>query len=128
MSTRKILIVEDEAVIAAHLKIVIGQLEGYEVVGVCYSAEDGLQKAAGLKPDLVLLDIRLGQGVDGIEAGVALNGLGIGFAFLTSNTDPGTIMKAMRTQPLAYIVKPFDRKGLLENLELAFLRKKKIFI
>jgi two-component system, LytTR family, response regulator LytT len=124
MKFRRILIVEDEAIIIEMAKIMIAELEGYEVVGEAYSAKEGIEKAETLQPDLVMLDIRLGQGPDGIEVGKQLNDLGIDFVFVTSHSDPQTLSRAMIMQPMAYIVKPFDRHTLFANLELAFSRKK----
>src|SRR5689334_23737329 len=70
-SGARILIVEDEAIIALGIERQLKQM-GYAVVGLAGSGEDGLRLALAHRPDLVLMDIQLGHGIDGVQAADAI--------------------------------------------------------
>ena len=66
MRQAKILVLEDEALVALHLEQRL-QMLGHSVVGTAFSGTDALEQAAARRPELVLMDIRLGHGMSGIE-------------------------------------------------------------
>lgn len=118
----RILVVEDEAIIAADLAETLGSL-GYDVVATVDTAEDAIVSAADLVPDLVLMDVRLAGAVDGIEAAATIKQRAdIPVIFLTAHSDDETLRRAIGTAPLGYLVKPFRVSELRGAIELA-LRK-----
>ncbi len=115
----KILIVEDEPIIASDIEMTLESL-GYEVTGVEENAEDALRSIAEHTPDLVLLDINIEGDVDGVMLAQDINQrFGIPFVYLTSNTDKMTINRVKRTQPAGFIVKPFSEQEIQSVVEIA---------
>jgi DNA-binding LytR/AlgR family response regulator len=118
-SSIKIMIVEDEAVIAERL---LADLEdhGYEVLEPCLSAEEALETLACEKPDLALLDINLKTEITGIHlAGIINEQYKIPFIFLTANTDDATIQQAAAMKPQAFLSKPIQLKTLIGTIQVA---------
>ena len=118
----RMLVVEDESIVAQDIR---GRLEalGYQVVGVAYSAEDAITKAAELYPDLVLMDIKLKGSMDGIEAAGAIRAQNdIPAVFLTAYTDDDTLRRARMTEPFGYLVKPFQDRELHATIEIALYK------
>jgi len=123
MKSKKILIVEDELIIASDIEMTLQEL-GYQVTAIVDNAEDALNSIKNNKPDLVLLDINLEGDTDGIMLAEDINNhFQIPFVFLTSNTDPLTINRVKRTHPAGFIVKPFSDKDLQSNIEIALYSK-----
>ena len=119
MSKKKILIVEDEPIIATDIELSLEKL-GYEVTGIEDNINDALVSIKENKPDLILLDINLEGDEDGIMLAQDINkDFRIPFIFLTSNADQLTIQRVKRTYPAGFIVKPFNEKDLLSNIEIA---------
>ncbi|MFK5958245.1 MAG: response regulator [Lutibacter sp.] len=119
----KILIVEDEPIIASDIEMSLEEI-GYEVIGIEENAESALQSIKNNKPDLVLLDINLEGDMDGIILAQDINlYFNIPFVFLTSNTDNLTINRVKRTKPAGFIVKPFSEKDLQSSIEIALFQK-----
>jgi PAS domain S-box-containing protein len=115
-------VAEDEAVVAIDIESHLEGL-GYEVVGVASSAEGALTKAQALKPDLVLMDIRLEGEIDGIRAAEKLRqSLGIPVVFLTAYADKETVQRAKTAGAHGYILKPFDEHDLNTTIEIALNR------
>lgn len=115
----RILVVEDEAIIAADLAETLASL-GYDVVATVDTAEDAIVNAANLVPDLVLMDVRLDGAVDGIEAAATIKQRAdIPVIFLTAHSDDETLTRAIGTAPLGYLVKPFRASELRCAIELA---------
>ena len=115
----RILVVEDEAVVAMDIQSQLRQL-GYKVAGTCSSGEEALRLARQRDPDLVLLDIRLKGKMDGVECGTEIRGeLGIPVIYLTAYADDETLRRAKATGPHGYILKPFDQRDLRVTLEVA---------
>jgi len=78
-----------------------------------------------LKPDVVLMDIRLGGSIDGIQAAEQIRrATDIPIIFLTSYTDHQTIERAAASEPAGYIVKPFDERQLATTLQLTILARR----
>jgi DNA-binding LytR/AlgR family response regulator len=118
-NTIKILIVEDEAVIAERL---FADLEdyGYEVLEPCLTIEQALQTLATEKPDLALLDINLKSAQSGIHLASIINEqYKIPFIFLTANTDDATIQQAAAVKPQAFLSKPVQLKTLIGTIQVA---------
>jgi PAS domain S-box-containing protein len=123
MSSRvRVLIVEDEIIVARDLQIQLTRL-GYQVLGVASQADASIQLARRHKPDLVLMDIRLQGEVDGIEAAdVIQRDLLIPVIFLTAHADEQTIQRAQRTSPFGYVLKPFEERELRTAIEMALYK------
>lgn len=119
MSKLKILIVEDELVIAEDLKEILEEL-GYEVCGIAISSREALALIDEKSPDLALLDIQIKGGKDGIELAAEINeNYHLPFIMLTSHADIHTINRAKEVNPYGYLVKPFNEKEILAGIELA---------
>nr|QNO44040.1 adaptive-response sensory-kinase SasA [Methanosarcinales archaeon ANME-2c ERB4]QNO44191.1 adaptive-response sensory-kinase SasA [Methanosarcinales archaeon ANME-2c ERB4]QNO46561.1 adaptive-response sensory-kinase SasA [Methanosarcinales archaeon ANME-2c ERB4] len=115
----RILIVEDEAIVAEDLELAVTNI-GYEVVGRAVSADAAVDKAVKLNPDLVLMDIVLRGEKNGIDASREIKEkVEIPVIFLTAYSDVGLIDKAKSTEPYAYLVKPFQERQLLASIETA---------
>jgi DNA-binding LytR/AlgR family response regulator len=115
----KIGIVEDEVIIAQNLFELLSEL-GYDVAEPACNYEDGLELIKSTTLDLVILDIRLGKGPDGIALGKYLKEeLNIPFIYLTANADGDTVYIANKTSPVAYLTKPFSKNDLIAAIEIA---------
>lgn len=117
----QVFIVEDEFIIAQHLRTIVAEL-GHEVVATASSATEALRQLATLPapPDLFLLDIMLQGELDGIDLASRLRAEhGLPFVFITSLTTPATVARAKATRPLGYLVKPFDAQEVFVALEMA---------
>jgi PAS domain S-box-containing protein len=118
----KILIVEDEPIVALDLQQEIRQM-GCEVVGVAESAEEALLAVSACRTDLVLMDIRIAGNLDGIQTARLLRGLyRTPTIFLTSYSDESTIARAARAMPYGYLTKPFQSGELKATLRVALHR------
>lgn len=119
MSEFKILIVEDEALIAEDIRMTLEEL-GYEVCAICHDSERASQALHTHHPDLVLLDISIKGHKDGIELAKVINDHHhIPFIYLTSHSDRATLERAKQTRPRGYIVKPFRDRDLISSIEIA---------
>lgn len=116
----RILIIEDELVIAENTKMQLNQLYPDCEVEVAGSSSEAEQFLKNFKPTLALLDIRLGEKDNGIVFSETLVKNGIPFIFLTAHGDHKTISNAIQTNPMGYMIKPISRQDLLANLELVF--------
>lgn len=115
----KLLIVEDEPIVALDLKQEIEQL-GCEVVGVAESADEAMVAAGVCRPDLALMDVRLAGSVDGVQtAGLLRSAYHIPVVFLTSYSDETTVTRAAREMPYGYLTKPFQSGELKATLQVA---------
>ena len=106
----KILVVEDDIFIAQDIKECL-ESHDYYITDIAYQVEDALACLSQEIPDLVLLDINLGQGPDGVTLAQQLQTqYQIPFVYLTSYADKATLERVKPTRPLAYIVKPFSER------------------
>jgi len=122
MATGKILVVEDEYIVAESLNDLLESL-GYTVVGLVASGEDAIQKAAETHPDIVLMDIMLEGKMDGIEAEDHIRTHeNIPVIFLTAYSDDKTLQRAKITEPFGYIVKPFKERELHSTIEISLYK------
>lgn len=114
-----ILIVEDEPLIAEDIASTL-QSEGYGIAGIAHNANDAIKTLKSNNPSLALLDINIDGDVDGLMLARIINDdFGIPFIFLTSHTDQHTLERVTSLKPFGFIVKPFDDKELVTNIELA---------
>lgn len=119
MSAIRILIVEDDPIIAEDLKDML-TTANYTVVGTCYDKEQALSSINEIKPNLVLLDINLDGNFEGFEIAKYLTEIKkTPFLFLTSYSGKEIIEKAKKTLPMGYIIKPFNERELFSNIEIA---------
>jgi DNA-binding LytR/AlgR family response regulator len=122
MSAVKILIVEDEMIIAADISMMLESI-GYEITGIIPRGEDALKSIEHTSPDLVLMDINLKGALDGVETSrFIFERHQIPVIFLTANTDDATFARAKATRPYAFISKPFQPADLQRAIELALAR------
>ena len=118
----KILIVEDEMIIAANISLQLTTL-GYEVTGIITRGEEALMHFRQNKPDIVLLDIQLKGDLDGIETAKLMQKESeIPIIYLTANADEAHFNKAKSTNPYAFISKPFKKLDLQRAIELTINR------
>jgi DNA-binding NarL/FixJ family response regulator len=124
-SQYKIMIVEDEAVIALRLQKMLTRM-GYHVIGISYTGDEALEKAGSLRPDLILMDIMLPGETDGIKAAEGVKSkLDIPVIFLTAYSEDKIIERAKKAEPYGYILKPFQDREIRAVIEVA-LHKKEI--
>lgn len=119
MSEIRILIVEDEPVIAENIAYYLNNND-FKVCGIAYDYEEALEILNHGMPDAVILDINLESALNGIDIAKLLNSrYQLPFIFLTSYADRDTIEKVKEVKPWGYIVKPFNEKTVLASLEIA---------
>lgn len=119
MASLSVMVVEDRPLTAEDIRYTLTEL-GYEVVAVVHSGGEALEALEKHKPDLVMLDIDLGDGMNGISVGrIIQNSHQIPFLYLTARADQATLEEAKATQPVAYIVKPFTPNDLRAAIEIA---------
>ena len=117
-----ILVVEDEVVVARDIAAQLRE-GGYEPVGHAMRGEEAIALAHALKPDLVLMDIRLAGAMDGITAADAIHTqLGIPVVFLTAFAAPDVLARAKKSQPFGFLHKPFSERELCTGIEMALFR------
>ncbi|MBL7731184.1 MAG: response regulator transcription factor [Chitinophagaceae bacterium] len=119
MTKLKVLIVEDEPVIAENVSVYLDNND-FEVSGIAYDSDEAMEQLRQNTPDAVILDINLESGQDGIDIATHINtAYQLPFLFLTSYSDKNTLERAKKVKPSGYIVKPFNEKTLLASLEIA---------
>jgi DNA-binding NarL/FixJ family response regulator len=119
MDEFKVLIVEDEPIIAENVAVYLNNAD-FKVSAIAYDAEEAHWELKNNTPDAVILDINLDSETDGIELAEYINKhYKIPFLFLTSYADKDTISRAKKVEPWGYIVKPFNEKTLQAILEIA---------
>ena len=117
----RILVVEDDYVVALSNEWALRDA-GFEVVGVVASGEEALRLTERTGPDLVLMDIRLGGRMDGIEAAVSLRARGLRCLFASAHSDPGTVARGAAAEPLGWLQKPFSEAALVAAVAKAMAR------
>jgi diguanylate cyclase (GGDEF)-like protein len=122
MSATKIMVVEDERIIALHMKQQLARM-GYDVVGTAASGMMALDKISHLHPDLVLMDIHIDGEVDGIETAARIpSTLHIPVIYLTAFAEESTLERARATHPYGYLLKPFSERELHASIMMALER------
>ncbi|RZJ69103.1 LytTR family transcriptional regulator DNA-binding domain-containing protein [Flavobacterium sp.] len=113
-----ILIVEDEMIIAANLSLQLTEM-GYEVAGIIPRPEEALANIRQRQPDIVLLDINLKSDMDGIDLAHEMQKeFDIAIVYLTANSDEPNFERAKRTNPYAFLSKPYKKLDLQRTIEL----------
>ena len=116
-SKPKILIAEDESIIAMDLRVTLSKL-GYEVTSVVNNALAVIQKAEQDKPDVILMDIMLGGSLDGIEAAKIISvNHSTPIIYVTALKDEETIKRASLPEPYLFLMKPFTESILQDAIE-----------
>ncbi len=119
---KKILVVEDEVIVGSDIKQVL-EYRGYQVPEIISSGEEALEKIKEIKPDLVLLDIKLAGKMDGIETAQRIRSQNdIPIVYLTALGDDKTFQRAKQTDPFGYIYKPAEEKDLIATVETALYK------
>ena len=114
----KILIVEDEMIIGANISLQLSKL-GYDVIGIISRGEEALNFVRQNQPDIILMDIQLKGGLDGIETTqLILKEFQIPVIYLTANSNDEYFKRAKATHPFAFISKPFKKLDLQHAIEL----------
>jgi len=122
MDKSKIIIVEDDEITALNLKISL-EKHGYQIISLCSNTIDAKNKINTLLPDIIIVDISLQEGSDGIELAKSIKEkYNIPFIYLTSYSDDDIISKAKLTEPYGYIVKPFDPNSLHATIQMALFK------
>ncbi len=120
----RILVVEDEAIVAADIQDRLEAL-GYVVAGWGTTGEEALDLARNSNPDLILMDIMLKGPMNGIQAAHQVRvELSIPVIFLTANSDEAVLEKAKISEPFAYLLKPFEERQLRTNIEMALYKSR----
>ena len=122
MSSSRILVVEDDRVVARDIKQQLTRM-GYDVVGVTALGEQACALAIETQADLVLMDIRLEGTIDGIEAAQRIRQTcQIPVVFLTAYADDETLKRAKLTEPFGYLLKPFEDSQLRTVVEMGLYK------
>ncbi len=122
MVDSRILVVEDDDVVADYLKLCL-MLMGLTVVDICCYGEEAVEKARDLKPDLILMDIKLRGGMNGLEAVEKIHLVSdIPVIYLTAYGDDDILQSAKVTDPFGYLLKPFRESELKTVIEIALSR------
>ena len=115
----KILVAEDENTASHYLNQTLSRM-GYEITGVVTTGEDVIENVAENPPDLILMDITLGGTIDGICATEKIHALcDIPVIYITASNDDDIFDRAKRTEPYAYLVKPYEIYQLQSTIEIA---------
>ena len=124
MEKIKILIVEDEIFIARDLQMSLEKM-GITVISIVPSGEQAIQKAGEDRPDIVLMDIVLQDGMDGIEAAEIIHSdFDIPVIYLTAHGDKAIFERAKKTEPFGYITKPFKDNDLKRAIDIAIFNQR----
>jgi DNA-binding NtrC family response regulator len=117
----KILVVEDQFIEAHDLQLIL-EKAGYDVVGLAHTIQQAETILAQQKPDLVCLDIFLGEQQTGIDLAKKLKEVHIGFIYISANSGKSILDEVKKTQPYGFILKPFREQDVLTTLEIACYR------
>jgi diguanylate cyclase (GGDEF)-like protein/PAS domain S-box-containing protein len=124
MAAIKVVLVEDERIVALNLRQRLLKL-GYEVAAIATSAEQALFFVGRENPDLVLMDIHIDGGVDGIDTAQQLIDLyRVPIIYLTAYSEESTLERARATKPYGYLLKPFSERDLHATLQMALERRR----
>ena len=122
MTPHSVLIVEDERIIAKGIEKQLKSMS-YAVAGSAASGEEAVASALRLQPDLILMDISLGAGIDGIEAASRIRErMDVPIVYLTANSDDATLQRAKLSDPFGYLLKPYEDRDLQTAIEIGLFR------
>ena len=124
IQSARILIIEDEAIVAADLEDRLKNL-GYTVIGTVSSGREGLEVAASEKPDIVLSDIMIQGDMDGAQTAVYLRkNHNIPVIFLSAYSSDSVLERAKISAPFGYLLKPFEERELQITIEMGLYKHK----
>jgi diguanylate cyclase (GGDEF)-like protein/PAS domain S-box-containing protein len=122
MADERVLIVEDEKIIALDLQRRLEKF-GYSVVSLAATAEEAVEAAFEYFPDIILMDIMLGGNRDGIDAAVEIHQRNnVPIVFLTAYADERTVERAKKAEPVGYVLKPFKERELQTTIDIALYK------
>jgi len=122
MANERILVVEDNAVIAENIKMALTDL-GYSVPSLVSSGEKAIERAGVVSPDLILMDIHLAGEIDGVEAADHIKAsTDIPVIYLTAYADEELLARAKTTEPYGYLLKPFHDHELHATIQIALYK------
>ena len=122
MQPKKILIVEDEGVVALSLQAVLNKM-GYMVVGIAITGNEAIKMATD--PDVILMDIHIKGDKDGIQTTEKINEISdVPVIYLTAYADDETVNRALKTRSHSYLVKPYNPRELYSNIEFAIYKRR----
>lgn len=122
MQQAKIVIVEDESIVALDIRNRLNRL-GYTVLGMAATGEDAVKMVGATQPDIVLMDIHLRGKMDGVEAAARINEQhNIPVVYLTAYADETTLQRAKITESFGYLLKPFEERELSATIETALYK------
>jgi PAS domain S-box-containing protein len=122
MNSTKIMVVEDELIVAEDLTRWLVTL-GYTIAARAAAGREAVQRCEATHPDLVLMDILLPGEIDGIQAAEEIRRrFDIPVVFITASSDDATLARARVSEPFGYILKPFDERGLYSTIEMAIYK------
>ena len=120
---KKVMIVDDDFIIATQLEEHLQEM-GYEIAGVLSSGEEAIEKVKDLSPDLVLMDIVLPGGMDGIAAAEKIKAkINVPIVFMTGHAEKAHVERAKNVEAHGYILKPFVPYQVEAAIELALHKK-----
>lgn len=123
MTAPRILLVEDERIVALHSQQRLVKL-GYDVVAIVSSGAMALEKIAELHPDVVLMDIHIEGDMDGIETAMKIPAeLDIAVIYLTAYSEEATLARARASTPYGYLIKPYSERELHATIQMALERQ-----
>jgi len=122
MVQAKVLVVEDEAIVAMDLRRALEGF-GYQVPAIATCGIEAIEMARKFRPDIVLMDIRLEGQMDGIDVAHKLNGSwDVPVVFLTAYSNETTLQRAKQAQPFGFLLKPFQERELRSAVEVALYK------
>jgi signal transduction histidine kinase len=124
MESARILVVEDEVIIAMEIEDRLRNM-GYEVPAVVATGSEAIDKAQEIRPNLVLMDIMLKGDMDGVIAATKIRQqFDLPVIYLTAYADDNTLQRAKVTEPFGYLIKPFEERELYTIIEMALYKHK----
>ena len=124
MIPAKVLVVEDERVVALHLRQQLSRL-GYVVPAMCTAGVQALRKIREIRPDIVLMDIHIEGDIDGIETAARIpNEFQVPVIYLTAYSEEATLERARETKPYGYLLKPFSERELHAAIQMVLERRR----
>lgn len=121
MANLKILIVEDECIVARDIQNMLKRL-GYGESFVAFTGKEAIEKAIEIQPDLVMMDIKLNEDMDGIEVAEKIRSFfDIPIIYTSALTDEKTLERAKKTEPFYFISKPIKVSTIQTTINKAIL-------
>jgi len=119
----RLLVVDDEVTISMSLEVLLKSL-GHDVVGVASSGEKAVEMARSLNPDLILMDVVMPGGMDGIDAADKIKAdMDIPVIFVSGFSEEGLVNRAKHVEPFGYILKPFQEDQIKVAIDITMYKK-----